>query len=217
MKIDLNSLIGTSERNEPSREDLAPFVSKAGAIFSACGLRETELVKKVVPYFGRVLFDIGDSSLNTWSNGKPLVDPTGYEPATKGLLMAGGVGVGKTTIMRVMAASIHGEYITVPALATTFSKHGADGFWNAVNRAEHWDLFLDDLGAEDDVKSYANILPIKELIYQRYDLWQRKGVRTHVSTNCIGDQIETRYGVRIRDRLREMMVLAVGTGDSLRK
>ena len=216
MKINLNSLM-KPKANPPPKELVAPFTAEAEQIFKRCGMIETELTKKVAPLFGRILFDIGDSSLSIWSGGKPEIADTGYATQTKGMLLAGGVGIGKSMILRCVAATIHAEYLTVPDLSTLFSQQGSDGFWNAVGRANRWDLMLDDLGAEKAVKSYSNALPIEELLYRRYDLWQRHGVRTHIATNLVGDQVEERYGMRIRDRLKEMMTPVVSNGKSLRK
>lgn len=215
MKIDIKSLFPES-KPEPSDEQVAPYTAKAKSLFAKCGMRETQLVKKVAPIAGRILFDIGDSSTACWRDGKPVLADTGFKQADKGVLLAGGVGIGKTTIMRAMAAMLDAEYITVPDLAGRFSTAGEDGFWAMAGRSEKWDLFLDDLGAEDKVKSYSNAFPIKDLIYKRYDLWQRFRIRTHIATNLSGEQVEERYDKRVRDRFKEMMIPVIGKGESLR-
>ena len=216
MKINLNTII-QKPLPSPSPALLAQFENQAARLLAHSGEKETALMRRSVKPFARILFDIGDSSLACWRAGRPVLPESEYAPATQGLLFSGNAGTGKSTIMRIMAASIHAEYLAVPALGTVFLQQGTDGLWNAVNKAECWDLFLDDLGAEKEVKSYSNAFPIEELIYKRYDMWQRHGIRTHFSTNCTGDQIEERYGLRIRDRIKEMTTLIVGTGKSMRK
>ena len=216
MKINITDLIKPPSP-EPPKEEVALFIEKANRIFVKCKMRPTALTKKVAPVFGRILFDVGDSPLNSWSAGRPCYQETEYAQALRGVLIAGSVGIGKTMIVRCMAATLNAQYLTVPALGTQFSQYGAEGFWDSVRLAERWDLFLDDLGAEKAVKSYSNALPIEELIYQRYDLWQRYGIRTHITTNLIGDQVEEKYGLRIRDRIKEMMTPVVGTGQSMRE
>ena len=215
MKIDLNSLIPKSNP-EPTPEQVAPFATKAELLFARCGIKETAVTKRVVSIFGRILFDLGDSDLAVWRNGKPVFE-TEFAESTQGILLCGSVGTGKTTILRCMSAALNAEYLTVPDLAVIFARRGADGFWNEVNQAAGWDLFLDDLGAEQATRSYSNELPIEDLIYKRYNLWQLRGVRLHVASNLSGGQIEERYGLRIRDRLREMMKVIPCTGKSLRK
>jgi len=215
MKISFNDLV-SNRKPEPPKDLITPFQEKAVQLFSDRGLDQTPLVKKVVPVFSRILFDISGHSLNVWSNGRPNFE-TEYAESRKGILMIGTVGTGKSTALKAMANIIDGEYLSVPALAVVFSKNGEDALWDAVNEARRWDLFLDDLGAEKDLKSYKNAFPMAEIIYKRYDLWQSFGSRTHFSTNLSGDQISERYGERVRDRLREMTTVVSCTAKSMRK
>jgi len=215
MRIQLEKMM--SPKPEPTSDQVASSIAHALKIFKDQGLDETPLIKKVSTPFGRILFDVKGCSLACWkNNGKPELN-TEYAEASKGICLLGTVGVGKTLAMQVVAGTIHGWYVTVPELSTVFSQKGADGFWNMVDRAGRWDLFLDDLGSEKEVKSYSNKLPIEDLIYRRYNMWQRHGVRTHITTNLTSAQITERYGARVTDRLKEMMVFVVETGKSLRK
>jgi len=205
------------KKPEPMDDMLLPFQVKAIKIFQRQGLDQTELIKAASVPFGRILFDLRECYMNIWTDvGKPEYT-SDYADAPKGILFSGSIGVGKTMAMRVIAGTIQGEYFTVPSLANVFSKDGEAQFWSMVNRAGNWDLFLDDLGSEKDSRNFGNYFPIEELLYKRYDLWQQKGVRTHITTNLTGNQISNRYGDRIRDRLREMMVSIVDIGESLRK
>lgn len=215
MKISFSEL-HKDKKPEPPSSDVAAFVEMACSIFSKRGLEETTLTRKTSAVFGRILLDVGNSSLSIWKNGKPVFE-TEYAEASKGCLLMGSVGTGKSTAMKIMANQIDAEYLSVPDLAVIFSKLGEDALWTQVDRSGCWDLFLDDLGAEKELKSYSNLFPIEEIIYKRYDLWQRCGARLHVSTNMNGDQIEERYGLRVRDRMKEMMTLIPCTGRSMRK
>jgi hypothetical protein len=214
VRITLEKL--TERKPEPPDEVLKASVEQAMKIFKRNGLKETELLSKVSGPFGRILFDLSTWSGGCWSNGRPEYESE-YADARKGIMIAGTVGVGKTLAMRIISSALNGEYLTVPELGTIFSTKGAEGFWAEVSRAGRWDLFLDDLGAEKEVKNYSNTLPIEELIYKRYDLWQTKGIRTHMTTNLSGKQIAERYGARIADRLKEMMTFVVCSGESMRK
>ena len=214
MRINLNQILADS-LPEPTPEQVAQYTSQAKGLFKRAGMRETKLVKDVLPHIGRILFDIGDSSLSIWSGGRPEIDDTGYAKA-KGLMLAGSVGVGKTCALKVLSVAIEAQYFSVPELAKRYSELGDEWFWSEVHKAGRWDMVLDDLGAEEDSKHFGNSMPIRELIYKRYEMFQTQGVRTHVSTNISGKQIEERYGLRVRDRLREMMVVVSCVDKSLR-
>lgn len=66
---------------------------------------------------------------------------------------------------------------------------------------------FDDLGSEEtDAKNYGNRTNVMEIIINdRHNAFQEFGLKTHFSSNIVNsDQIEEMYGVRIKDRLREM-------------
>ena len=214
MIINLNQILADS-LPEPSPEQVAPYTSEALSLFVRAGLQETKLVKEVVPHIGRILFDIGDSSMSIWRNGRPVIDDTGYAPA-KGLMLAGSVGVGKTCAMKLLAAALNAEYFSVPDLAEKYSEKGPEWLWSTLGKAGRWDMVLDDIGAEGDKAYYSNKFPMREILYKRYDMFQAQGIRTHISTNISGDQIEADYDLRVRDRLREMMVVVSCVDKSLR-
>jgi DNA replication protein DnaC len=204
-------------RDEPNNELIEPFIRHALSLFKEQGLRETNLIRSASAPFGRILFDLRDSLLSVRSmNRRPDISKE-YAEAPHGVMFSGNVGVGKTIAMRVMAGAIGGEYLTMPDLGAKFAQKEAAGFWNEVDSAGSWDLFLDDLGAESQIKKFGNVLPVEELLYKRYNLWQQRGVRTHITTNLTGDQFADRYGNRVRDRLREMMYPVIDSGASLRK
>ena len=215
MKISFTEM-NKDRKPEPPNDKVADCVELARAIFAKHGLEETQLTRKASAVFGRILVDVGNNSLATWRNGRPNFE-TEYAEASKGCLLIGSVGTGKSTAMKIMAHRLDAEYLSVPELAVIFSRLGEDVLWSHVNRAERWDLFLDDLGAEKELKSFSNLFPIEEVIYKRYDLWQRCGARLHVSTNLSGEQIQERYGLRVRDRMKEMMTVIPCTGRSMRK
>jgi len=216
MKIPTSMLKPPDTRPEPEANLIDPLIEKVGMSFDKLRLKRTPLIEAVMPVFGRIWFDVKDTDLFQHEFSQERVVDTGYAIAKQGVLLAGDVGVGKTTILRSMASRICGEYLSVPELAITFSRFGAEGFWELLERARSWDLFLDDLGAEETVKSYTNPLPIPDLLYRRYDLWQSRGIRTHIASNLSAKGIEDRYGLRVRDRFREMMHVIPCTGKSLR-
>ena len=75
-------------------------------------------------------------------------------------------------------------------------------------------VIIDDLGNEaTGTMNYGNIgTPIVDMIEHRYD----NQLFTFITTNLTADQIEEKYGKRIRDRLREMAVAMTLKGNSFR-
>lgn len=74
-------------------------------------------------------------------------------------------------------------------------------------------LLLDDVGTEPyEVKEYGNsYLPFTQLIECRYN----KGLTTVMTTNLSIDEINTRYGTRIADRVNEFHTIK-WSGESYR-
>lgn len=64
-------------------------------------------------------------------------------------------------------------------------------------------LIIDDLGVEPQtVKSYGNeVSPVSDILYHRYN----KSMFTLMTTNLSWNEIGTRYGERISDRMKEVM------------
>ena len=73
---------------------------------------------------------------------------------------------------------------------------------------------IDDLGEEPkEVLSYGNaITPVVDILEDRY----RKREITLITTNLDADGIKEKYGVRVADRLREMMMIIPFTNPSYR-
>jgi len=46
-----------------------------------------------------------------------------------------------------------------------------------------------------------------EILLSRYDLFKTKNVKTHITTNLNAEELEARYGSRVRSRMREMFNL----------
>lgn len=135
----------------------------------------------------------------------------------KGLLLYGGVGCGKTTLMRVFEWNPKASYAVKECteIAQLFSrKEGGyeairplkgimHGQRNDFNQTEYGICF-DDLGEEKNQKHFGNEANVmEEIILARYinrDLWNK----THITTNLTPEKIEEIYGSRVRSRMREM-------------
>lgn len=144
----------------------------------------------------------------------------------KGLWLMGGVGTGKTSLMRLFSefmrergegfrlhicSQIVGEYSSTGNLDLfTYNREGYLG--HAVP------MCFDDLGREPDAGNYfgQRLNVMQHILHVRYSLWQLEGLRTFVTTNCDAGGVESIYGSFIRDRVREMCNVVVLDGKSRR-
>lgn len=151
-----------------------------------------------------------------------FTETPGYFNSEKGILLCGGVGVGKTTLMKLFSENQKASFqiISCRKVAQNWVSGGDDGkggykaiekYWktNHINSNKFGQnkigICFDDLGTESDKKNFGNELnAMTEIILNRYDNPALKGI-THFTTNLSGDEIEKFYGTRVRSRLREMV------------
>lgn len=149
----------------------------------------------------------------------------------RGAMVVGGIGCGKTTMMRLFGMAfgyrikstrhILRDFDEAQNPASVVSFYGRDSYRTEGmgQNVKHIVYCLDDLGAEKGTaKSYGNDWNVMEEILQdRYEEWAKNGLLTHITTNLEPEQIAKKYGERTLDRLREMCQLVVMEGDSFRK
>lgn len=150
----------------------------------------------------------------------------------KGILIIGGLGVGKSAMMKIMQRLFKdtvGRFKWVNAydlkdlseLYTTMQIKEMYGYDLKM------DLYIDDIGVSVDVKRFGNTVNIiTELLMERYDLFINSGFKTHLSSNLVTDitnnihnnpTLKTVYGSRLMDRLKEMTDVITFKGESQRK
>jgi len=150
----------------------------------------------------------------------------------KGLILMGGVGVGKTSIMRFFLknqrfsyrvdscrdvesnfASIGDEYIDKVSSNLDIAGN-ADPFGHKIIG-----FCFDDLGTEANGKHYGkekNVMA--EVILNRYDNASAElslppnerrmpFISTHLTTNLTTDELKKQYGTRVTDRMKQMFNL----------
>ena len=137
---------------------------------------------------------------------------------TKGLILFGGVGVGKTSLMKFFMRNQIFSYrvISCREIETQFAMEGdvsVDYFSsnpkipNNSNPFGHQEIgfCFDDIGTESNSKYYGkekNV--IAEILLNRYDANLPKH-STHITTNLSVDELIKSYGTRVTDRIKEMM------------
>ena len=135
---------------------------------------------------------------------------------SKGILLSGPIGCGKTTLMNLMKylTPIEHKFSVKPCRDISF-EFIQDGY-QIIHRYSTGKLYLseprtycfDDLGTENNLKYFGNECNVMaEIVLSRYDLFISKKIITHITTNLSASEIETQYGNRVRSRLRAMLNL----------
>jgi DNA replication protein DnaC len=156
----------------------------------------------------------------------PQFEQKGYN-LQKGLLLFGGVGVGKTQLLSMFRNNQKHSYQVVSCqdVEGTYARAGDDQnedtgekglkkYYGVVSLSgpnqygqTTLGFLFDDLGQENIATKFygtqRNVM--HEVLTQRY----KNGLftSTHVTTNLSAEQIKELYGVRVADRMREMFNL----------
>ncbi len=135
----------------------------------------------------------------------------------KGILLSGPVGCGKTSLMKLLPHFVPHikKYEIIPARNLTFQfnnigfkiieQYGANNFY-----------CFDDLGVEPIGRHFGKDCNVMgEILLSRYDLFDSNNqqratnnyTKTHATTNLNAQELEERYGNRVRSRMRQLFNL----------
>ena len=135
----------------------------------------------------------------------------------------GGVGVGKTELMRVFAQNQIQSYVLRECIeiAKDYALIGSQTLndynepmktWAGGNLYGHdiLGVCFDDLGTENDKKHFGNNTNVMaDIILSRYHKHNMTRHMTHFTTNLNSKEIEEKYGTRVMDRIREMFNIVI--------
>lgn len=141
--------------------------------------------------------------------GKEPIIETWHESAvlwlmkpTRWLVLCGPTGTGKTVLARAICAIYRtlSEVLRYKGGTQIISEFSAKDVPNNIRHSSYLNLFIDDIGREEDKRSYGNISnQVEECIEHLYN---EDGVLI-MTTNLRPTEIEKVYGSRASDRMIE--------------
>ena len=188
------------------------------------------VIKKGDQLFGEFILDEHNSEIVHhlalyFSNDSQFEAIYGANSLQKGILLAGGIGRGKTALMSLFQENSFRSFAMVNCskIADDYTEQGTAIMdkYSTLIQSSRPDLTFgqkfigccfDDLGTEENKKHFGNQANVMaELIVLRHaNAYQLRG-QTHITTNLTTDDIEAMYGHRVRSRMREMFnVIAFG-------
>jgi len=148
----------------------------------------------------------------------------------KGLMIVGGIGTGKSLLFKIFK-----KYTMDVIKKNSYQMHTAIDIIDMVNvsgveyleqyshnfegrHAYPMRCYIDDIASmNENVKNYGTeIKVIERLLSLRYNVFERYGTLTHVSSNKYPDELSEHYDKRITDRMKEMFNILELKGNSRR-
>ncbi|WP_335974852.1 ATPase [Gaetbulibacter jejuensis] len=137
----------------------------------------------------------------------------------KGVLLSGPVGCGKTSLMKLLRHIVPHQksYELIPARNITFAFNNI-GYKTIQEYGNSNFYCFDDLGVETTGRHFGKDCNVMgEILLSRYDLFLQRKIRTHATTNLNAQELEERYGNRVRSRMRQLFNLIAFDKESVDK
>ncbi|WP_298504494.1 ATPase [uncultured Maribacter sp.] len=165
-----------------------------------------------------ILFKLCNYFIQDETNCKKLGIDT-----TKGILLTGPVGCGKTSLMKLLRHMVPYQrpYKIIPTRNIAFGFNHI-GYKTIEDYGDSQFFCFDDLGVEPMGRHYGKDCNVMgEILLSRYDLFCHsecsRRVKTHATTNLNAQELEERYGNRVRSRMRQLFNLIAFDRGSLDK
>jgi len=132
----------------------------------------------------------------------------------KGLMISGDAGLGKTETIKAIANNplFPVKIYSMIEISEAVKEHG--NFEINTNQM----ILLDDVGTEQaEVNHYGTKINWFKNFIETYYLNTQTFTGLIITSNCGADEIQNRYGYRVRSRMREMFNMIQLTGKDLRK
>mgnify|MGYP003114829443 FL=1 len=137
----------------------------------------------------------------------------------KGILLSGPVGCGKTSLMKLLRHIVPHQksYELIPARNITFAFNNI-GYKTIQEYGNNNFYCFDDLGVETTGRHFGKDCNVMgEILLSRYDLFLQRKIKTHATTNLNAQELEERYGNRVRSRMRQLFNLIAFDKESVDK
>lgn len=127
----------------------------------------------------------------------------------KGLLLSGPVGCGKTSLIKLLPNLVpHQRKFVVMTCRNIVFAFNHLGYKTIEDYGESGVFCFDDIGIEPIGRHYGkDCNVIGEILLSRYELFLSTPLKTHGTTNLNADELEERYGERVRSRMSELFNL----------
>ncbi len=137
----------------------------------------------------------------------------------KGILLSGPVGCGKTSLMKLLRyiTPHYSSYEMISTRNVTFTFNHI-GYKIIEEYGDNRFYCFDDLGIEPTGRYFGKDCNVMgEIFLSRYDLFLEHKLKTHATTNLNAQELEERYGNRVRSRMRQLFNLIAFDSRSIDK
>lgn len=212
--------------NQPEYDNHAKLIARIGRNYTGWEGMNFEIDERNAKILKFLLY---------YFNGCPLAEEVfpgeGYK-LHKNLLLIGSVGTGKTLLMHIFS-----DYLNITKNPLRFHNLSVTQMMNYYKLNSHIDRYtyneeksksfegrpihicLNDIGVQtEEQKHYGTdvTLVIDEFLHARYEIYQHKRMRYHLTSNMAIEDFKKRYEARLIDRFKSFNVISM-TGKSRRK